>query len=179
MVGVGSQRSLHTGSLEMGHSWSSLENWEEEGKEPARVMFWHRPRRGESPVLLPGYGHGGHLTQELQMSFSQGSWGTSSVRVPPCPTDLQPWLPFQHKPLSPGTVTAAPQQDTPIADQPLWTHSGLWVWGQDEIPSQDRSTHHPGMWPSHAPSPPEACGQRGVRMGDQGQLAGDPQEMRT
>lgn len=44
-AGVGTQRSLHAGSLEMGHSWSSLRNREEEGKEPARVMSRRRPQR--------------------------------------------------------------------------------------------------------------------------------------
>lgn len=75
--------------------------------------------------------------------------------------------PVTSSPGSPGTITAAPPQDTPIPE-PLWTHSGLWAWGQGQISSQDQSTHHLGTWPSRAPGPPAACGQKGVRVGEQG-----------
>lgn len=113
---------------------------------PQSVRFWpwRSPDAGTADESFPG---------ELGHLQSEGS--------PHCPTDLQPWLPFQHEPLSPGTATAAPPQNTPIPDQPLWTHSGLWAWGQGQIPSQDRNTHHLGTWPSHAPGPAAVCGQKG------------------
>lgn len=98
---VGSQRCLRPGSLEMGHSWSSLENWEKEGKEPAGDMSWRRARRGQSPAPLTvqGCGHRGHLMRELQPSPSQGTWGSSDVRVPP--SAPKPCSPGSHSSLSP------------------------------------------------------------------------------
>lgn len=109
---------------------------------------WRSPDAGTADEPFPG---------ELEHLQCEGS--------PHHPPDLQPWLLFQHEPLSPGTIRAAPQQDTPIPDQPLWTHSGFWAWGPGQIPSQDQSTHHLGMWPSHAPGSPAACGQSGGESG--------------
>lgn len=86
VVGVGSQRSLRAGSLEMGHSGSSLGNREEEGKERAGVMSWRRPRRDQSPALLSvGFWprrspHAGTAAEPFP-----GELGTSNVRVPPPP----------------------------------------------------------------------------------------------
>lgn len=107
---------LSAGFVEMGHSWSSLGNWEEEGRSQAGRYPCGVTRGDSAPVLEPLQGmlmwllRPGEATLLGVVFWPRWSLDTAAAAVlfpgemghlpwggPRHPTDLQPWLLFWHR----------------------------------------------------------------------------------